>query len=132
MRGNAAELAGLLSAGELDYIVEYESLARAQRFRFVELPPAINLGDPAFAAEYARARVTLRGTRDTVVRQGAPILYGLSIPRDAPHPGVGIRFAQLLLGAEGRAMLRQGNVDALDQPRFVGDSVPAPLTAATP
>jgi hypothetical protein len=41
MRGNAAELAGLLELGELDYIFEYESLARSHEFRYLLLPPAV-------------------------------------------------------------------------------------------
>src|SRR5215204_3154522 len=53
MRANASELVALLQAGELDYIVDYESLARANRLRFVTLPPAIDLGDPARARDYA-------------------------------------------------------------------------------
>ncbi|MEO7456248.1 MAG: extracellular solute-binding protein [Gemmatimonadaceae bacterium] len=132
MRGNAAELAALLSAGELDYIVEYESLARAQHFRFIELPPQLHLGDPAFAAEYAKVRVQIGAGGDTVTRRGAPILYGLSVPRSAPHADVGARFVQFLLGAEGRASLRAQNVDALDEPIFVGDSIPALVRATTP
>ncbi len=132
MRGNAAELAALLSAGELDYIVEYESLARAQRFRFVALPPEVNLGDAAHAAEYARVRVVVGKGADSVVRVGAPILYGLTVPGSAPHPRAGERFVHFLLGPEGRAMLRGANVDALDHAVFVGDSIPALLRAGTP
>lgn len=127
LRANAAELAGLLSAGELDYIVEYESLARAQQFKFMILPPEIDLGDPSRAAGYATASVRVASGRDTVTRRGAPILYGVSVPRKAPHPELGLRFVQFLLGPEGRAMLRHANVDALDHPQIVGDSAPASL-----
>src|SRR5207237_5418477 len=55
-----AELAALLEAGELDYIVEYESLARSHHFRFVALPPAVDLGDAREGAAYARARVRVK------------------------------------------------------------------------
>nr|MBA3672173.1 substrate-binding domain-containing protein [Gemmatimonadaceae bacterium] len=51
-RGNAAELAALLEAGELDYILEYESVARAHRLRFLTLPAEIDLGDPTRAGDY--------------------------------------------------------------------------------
>lgn len=131
-RGNAAELAALLSAGELDYIVEYESLARAQEFRYIELPPELNLGDPARANDYAQVSVRIPGRRDTVTRRGAPILYGLSIPHAAPHAGTAARFTQFLLGAEGRRLLARGNVDVLTQPVFAGDSVPALVRAVRP
>jgi molybdate/tungstate transport system substrate-binding protein len=129
LRGNAAELAALLSAGELDYIIEYESLARAQRFNFVSLPAAIDLGDAAQAATYATASVRVRNGRDSVTRRGAPILYGVSVPRQAPHGTTGVRFLQFLLGAEGRTMLRAAHVDALERPVTYGDSVPPSVRA---
>lgn len=133
LRGNAAELAALLSTGELDYIVDYESLARSQKFKFVQLPPEIDLGDPAQASTYAQVSVRVWNGRDTVTRTGAPILYGVSVPRAAPHHGAGERFVEFLLGDDGRAILRRANVDALDHPQLVGDSAPASLRkAATP
>lgn len=127
LRGNAAELAALLSAGELDYIVEYESLARAHGFRILALPAQIDLGTEAQSDRYATAAVRVATRRDSVTRRGMPILYGLSVPRRAPHPATGLRFAQMLLGADGQAILRRGHVDALERPRLVGDSVPAIL-----
>jgi molybdate/tungstate transport system substrate-binding protein len=127
LRGNAAELAALLSAGELDYIIEYESLARAQKFRFIQLPPDIDLGDAARASAYASASVRVATGRDTVTRRGAPILYGVSVPRAAPHADAGVRFVQFLLGADGKAILRRAHVDALEVPQIIGDSAPASL-----
>jgi molybdate/tungstate transport system substrate-binding protein len=129
MRGNAAELAALLETGELDYIIEYESLARSHGFRVVALPAAIDLGDARQAAAYARATVRVKRGRDSVTLTGAPILYGVSIPRQALHRDAGARFLAFLLGAEGRALLRRGNVDALETPEAVGDSVPAAVSA---
>jgi len=133
LRGNAAELAALLSAGELDYIIDYESLARAQKFNFIQLPPEIDLGDPDHAAAYHQATVRVWNGRDTVTRTGAPILYGISVPRAAPHAGAGLRFVEFLLGDDGKAIMRRAYVDALDRPQLVGDSTPAALRAgATP
>jgi molybdate/tungstate transport system substrate-binding protein len=129
MRGNAAELAALLDAGELDYIVDYESLARAHRFPFVQLPAEIDLGDPAQAASYGRASVRVARGRDSVTITGAPILYGVSVPRGAPHPAAAGRFLRFMMGDEGRAMLRKGNVDVLPRPELVGDSIPPHLRA---
>ena len=127
LRGNAADLAALLSAGELDFIIEYESLARAQKFRFIQLPPDIDLGDPAHASGYASASVRVASGRDTVTRRGAPILYGIAVPRAAPHARAAVRFVQFLLGDEGKSIFRAAHVDALDHPHVVGDSIPAAL-----
>lgn len=129
IRANAADLAALLNAGELDYIIEYESLARAQHFRIVPLPPEIDLSDLSRAADYAKATVSVSGARGTSTRRGAPILYGISVPSHPPHADVGVRFLTFLLGADGRAMLRAAQVEALDVPVFTGTGVPPVLTA---
>lgn len=130
IRANASELVALLQAGELDYIVDYESLARANHLRFVTLPPEIDLGDPSRASEYARASVRVAGRTDTTTHAGAPIVYAASVPRDAPHPSAGIRFLRYLLSPAGQAVLRSHAVDALPVPELVGDSVP-PVLGAT-
>jgi len=127
VRGNASELVALLSAGELDYIIDYESLARANHLRMLALPPEIDLGDPSHASEYARASVRVAQRGDSVTRTGSPIIYAASVPRAAPHRAAGIALLGFLLGATGQAMLRAHAVDALSTPRFVGDSVPASL-----
>jgi molybdate/tungstate transport system substrate-binding protein len=135
MRGNAADLAGLLELGELDYIFEYESLARSHDFRYVTLPREIDLGDPAFAERYATANVRIAGRppRDSVTFTGAPILYGVAVPREAPHPAAGRRFVNFLLG-DGKAQLRAAHVDMLDRSLLVPPVrvVGAPAPSATP
>ena len=130
LRPNASELVALLQAGELDYIVDYESLARANHLRYVRLPMEIDLGDPARAAQYARASVRVPRRTDTVTYTGAPIVYGIGVPRAAPHAAAGVRFLAFLLGPDGRALLGAHAIDALPRPEFVGDSVPAALRSA--
>jgi len=130
IRPNASELVALLQAGELDYIVDYESLARANHLRYVRLPMEIDLGDPAHAAQYARASVRVARRTDTVTYTGAPIVYGIGVPRGAPHAAAGARFLAFLLGPDGRALLGAHAIDALSRPEFVGDSVPAALRSA--
>lgn len=125
-RANAVELAALLAAGELDYVVDYESLARANGFRFLRLSPEIDLSDPDRAADYAHAvvRVPSRGG-DSIERRGAPIVYAASIPRDAPHHDAGVHALAFLLGPEGQALLRARDLDPLGVTALVGDSIPA-------
>jgi len=131
-RPDAASLAALLATGEVDYILEYESLARARGFPFVRLPPAADLGDPARAADYAVAHVRVPGrTRaDSVTVLGAPIVHALTVPSAAPHPAAAERFVERLLSAEGRAALRAAHVDLLSPPQMVG-AAPAWVRALT-
>jgi molybdate/tungstate transport system substrate-binding protein len=132
MRANAADLASLLAAGELDYIYEYQSVAEANGFRFVRLPPEVDLGDASRAADYAMARVKVRGTRPGTVTEyiGQPILYGLSIPSAAPHPAAARRFLTLLFSPESVAALRASHVDMLDAPIVVGRGAPPEINVA--
>ena len=130
IRPNASELVALLQAGELDYIVDYESLARANHLRYLRLPVDMDLGDPSRAARYARVSVRVPRRTDTLTYTGAPIVYGIAVPREAPHAAAGARFLAFLLGPEGRAILGAHAVDALRQPEFIGDSVPSTLRRA--
>ena len=130
IRSNASELVALLQAGELDYIVDYESLARANRLRYLTLPPEIDLGDPARATHYARASVRVARRAETTTYVGAPIVYGASVPRAAAHRAAGMRFLEYLVSPTGQAVLRAQAVDALRVPELVGDSIPASLRAS--
>ncbi len=129
LRSNAAELAALLAAGELDYIYDYQSVAESNGFRFVPLPGAVNLGDPARAAEYRTASVRVRGrtpgTEITIT--GQPILYGMSVPRAAPHPAAAKRFLAYLSSPAVIAAMRAAHVDMLAHPIVVGTGAPAEL-----
>src|SRR5262249_46225443 len=118
IRPNAAELAALLSAGELDYIYDYQSVAESNGFRYVALPPSIDLGDVQRAKEYESVSVQVRGTTPgamTTVR-GEPILYGMSVPRAAPHPSSANRFLAYLFSPGVLKQLRDAHVDMLANP----------------
>jgi molybdate/tungstate transport system substrate-binding protein len=132
IRPNAAELAALLAAGELDYIYDYESVAEANGFRFIALPDAINLGDPKRGAAYAADSVTVRGSSrgSTVTFKGQPILYGLSVPKSAPHRAAAARFLAYLTSPDVVNKLRAAHVDMLDRPIVVGTGAPAELRGA--
>lgn len=129
IRPNAAELAALLAAGELDYIYDYQSVAESNGFRFIALPDAINLGDPKRAAEYARASVRVRGASPGTTTEftGQPILYGMSVPRDAPHSAAAARFLAYLTSTNVIQTLRAAHVDMLDRPIVVGPGAPSEL-----
>lgn len=108
VRPNEAQLTGLLQAGELDYAWSYRSLAATSGLRWVELPPEIDLSDPGRAGFYRLASVRLPGPRlagDSVEFRGEPILYALTIPNGAPHPGLARAFVDFVLSPEGGRIL---------------------------
>lgn len=130
VRPKEVDLMGLLQAGEIDYAWSYESVAQAAKLQYVTLPRAIDLSDPAGAEQYARASVRIPGNtlRDTVELKGEPILYGFTVPRDAPHKALGEKFAAFLVSDAGKRILQREHLDALPAPIYVGDSIPGVLT----
>jgi molybdate/tungstate transport system substrate-binding protein len=132
MRPNAAELAALLAAGEFDYIYDYQSVAESNGFRFIALPDAINLGDPKREGEYAGVSVNVRGASrgSQATFKGQPILYGLSIPKQAPHGATARKFLEYLTSAGVVKQLRDAHVDMLEQPIVIGAGAPAELRGA--
>lgn len=100
VRPNATELAALLETGEVDYILDYESVARQYGFNFVTLPE-----------DLAEA-----------------VLYGISVPRQAAHVGEGVEFVAFVLSDEGQRILREANVTVLRVPVAIGSAIPSEIS----
>ena len=130
VRPREADQVALLEVGEYDYTWTYQNLAENAGLRYVKLPDAVNLGNPADSATYATASVRVQGktTTDSVTFRGRPILFAVSIPNVARHPGLAERFVAFLLSSEGKRILRAQHFDALDEPIFVG-SPPGAVSA---
>ncbi|MGH7560821.1 MAG: extracellular solute-binding protein [Gemmatimonadales bacterium] len=127
IRPKGADLTALLQSGELDYAWSYRSLAQTAGLRWVELPPEVNLSDPARSAWYAQAVVRLPGARlaaaDSVEFRGEPILFALTIPLSAPDSGVARGFARFVLSADGQEIMRRSGFIVPPAPRLAGDTL---------
>ncbi|HQR18740.1 MAG TPA: extracellular solute-binding protein [Gemmatimonadales bacterium] len=128
VRPKEADLTALLQLGELDYIWTYASIARVNAFRMVRLPPEIDLSDPALATTYDQAVVTLPGATkaagDSVQFRGEPIVYGLSIPRNAPHPEVAEAFLRFVFSPAGQRILASAGLTPMARPILGGPGQP--------
>lgn len=133
VRPREADQIGLLQAGELDFIWTYENLAAAMSLPYRRLPAAVDLGSAGDSAAYAAASTRVLGAHagDTITVRGRPILFGVTVPRAAPHAAAAERFVAFLLSDEGRRILRRAHFDALDEPVLVGRDVPATLRKQT-
>ena len=131
VRPKEVDLVALVQAGELDYVWQYESVARATGLRYVRLPHQIDLGFPVDSAGYDSAvvRVLGEGVGDTITLRGSPIIYGFSIPVNAPHPEIAREFAAFLLG-EGKAIMRRAHLPVYHQAVVVGTGAPTEITNA--
>ena len=123
-RPKEADLTALLQAGELDYAWTYQSLAETSGLRYLSLPKAIDLSDPALARDYEAASVRIPGASraggDSLTFRGEPIVYALTIPIEAPHPALAAEFVRFALSAEGRAILKRNGFVLLPSPIVTG------------
>lgn len=124
MRDTETSLVSALQVGQIDYLAIYRSDALQHNLSHLDLPPQINLSDPAYAADYAKAVVhTKNGDLP-----GSPIVYAVTIPANAPHPDVAAKFVALLLGYTGRDVMADNGFGAFDKPVAVDiGAMPAPL-----
>jgi len=135
-RPKEADLTALLQAGELDYAWTYRSLAETNGLRYVTLPKAIDLSDPALAKQYEAASIRIPGANraggDSLTLRGEPIVYALTIPVGAPHPALAAAFVRFALSAEGRAIIQRNGFVVLPVPMVVGTPPPDVVSMYNP
>jgi len=107
VRPKSVELIALLQSGNMDYAFEYQSVAAQHGLRFVELPDEVNLGRVEHADLYSQATVEIAGTEPgvTMTMTGTPIVYGVTIPKNAPTPELALEFVKFLLSDEAQTIL---------------------------
>jgi molybdate/tungstate transport system substrate-binding protein len=98
-----------------DYQVTYEHSALAayqanpSTYRYVNLPPAVNLSKTRQDMRYGQATTVVPGlgvpgSASKVVIPATRVVWGLTILRSAPNYANAVRFLQLLFSAQGVAM----------------------------
>ncbi|MFW6126350.1 MAG: extracellular solute-binding protein, partial [Chloroflexota bacterium] len=67
----------------------------------------IDLSSLEYEDFYAEVQVDVTGSEPgtTTTLVGAPIVYGLTIPKDAPHEELALDFVEFILGSEGQQIL---------------------------
>jgi molybdate/tungstate transport system substrate-binding protein len=102
IRPKEVDLVALLESGELDYIFLYRSVAEQHGFKFLTLPDEINLKKAELEDHYAGVSVELNGDApgSKITRHGGSMVYGVTIPRNAPDPELAKKFIEYLLSAD--------------------------------
>jgi len=128
IRDTETDLVSSLQLGQIDYVAIYRSDALQHHFEYLKLPAAIDLSDPKYAADYAKAVVHTKNG----ALSAKPIVYALTIPLNAPHREAAIAFVKFILGPEGQK-ISAGNGFKTLAPAYVahGDRMPAQLSALT-
>ncbi len=121
MRDTETELIAALQSGQIDYLAIYLSDARQHNFKYLDLPPQINLSDAKYSSSYAQAKAqTANGTLT-----GSPIVYAVTIPNNAAHSDWAIKYLQFLLGSDGQAVMTKNGFGSV-APAYVNDISKAP------
>lgn len=136
LRSYSIQLMALLESGDLDYSFEYESVAKQRGMKFLALPGAIDLSSPDHVDEYERVEVSLDFRRFASVVpsfRGTQIVYGLTIPNNAPHPKEAARLVEFLLGPDGQRVFKDSWQPLLQAPECDRvESLPETLRALFP
>jgi len=102
IRPKEVDLLALLEAGELDYVFLYRSVAEQHGLQFLKLPDEINLKRADLEDQYQKVSVELNGTTpgSKITQYGSSMVYGVTIPKNAPNPELAKKFIEYLLSAE--------------------------------
>ena len=99
IRSKSVDLVALVEEGGLDYAFEYRSVSAQHSLKFVSLPEKINLGKVKYADFYGKVKLE---KADGKTCTGKPVVYGITVPKNAPHPDLGLEFIKLALSEEGK------------------------------
>lgn len=119
IRPKEVDLLALLESGELDYIFIYRSVAEQHTGKFVLLPDEINLRSTEMKDLYHQVSVELSGKRpgETISRKGAPMVYGITVPKTAAHPELGVKFTAFVLSEKGKEVMAKNGQPEITPPR---------------
>jgi molybdate/tungstate transport system substrate-binding protein len=128
IRPKEVDLLALLETGELDYMFIYRSVAEQHKLRYIMLPDEINLKKTELGDLYRTASVSITGnTPGTfITKSGEPIVYGVTIPKNAPNHELALVFVNYLLDADkgGAIIERNGQTSVVPSPTDTFDSLP--------
>lgn len=131
IRSKETDLLALLEAGAIDYIFLYRSVAEQHGLKFVRLPDEINLKNPAHAELYRSVSVKLTGKKpgETIEQRGEPMVYGVTIPRNAPNFAVALIFVRFMLERENgqKILMEMGQPSVIPAAATGYDQIPNAL-----
>lgn len=105
IKDKSVELITLLQAGGLDYAFEYLSVAVQHNLNYVEFPESIDLSSEQQECMdgYSKMKaVTLKGNLTA-----KPIHYGVTVPKNAPHPELAEQFVKYMIDEFGQSVFTE-------------------------
>jgi molybdate/tungstate transport system substrate-binding protein len=101
------QVATLLSTHVVQSFITYRSYAVAHHLKYVDMGPNVGLGslNASAISTYSQASTTIVGSSGPVVVHGAPVAFSVTVPLNAPNPGLGVSFIALLFTPAGQVLL---------------------------
>ena len=102
IRPKETDLLALLESDNIDYIFLYRSVGQQHNLNCLILPDEINLKSTKFADYYKSATVKITGKKpgEFISKKGAPMVYGITIPKNAPNKTAALIFLDFILSKE--------------------------------
>lgn len=107
IRPKEVDLLALLESNVVDYIFLYKSVAIQHGLNYLVLPQEINLSSVGMEDVYKTVNVQVKGNtpESSLTMVGEPMVYGLTIPRNAPNPNLAIEFVKYFLDQNGGQLI---------------------------
>ncbi len=119
IRPKEVDLLATLESGDIDFLFIYRSVAIQHSLKYITLPAQINLGNKEFANNYSKATVVVKGKKpgETITQTGETMVYGFTIPKNAPNKIVAEAFAKYFL-EKGLAIMEKNGQPKIEKPEI--------------
>lgn len=135
IRPKEVDLLAMLETGELDYLFIYRSVAEQHKLEHLSLPAQVNLRSAEFADLYSTVSINISGKKpgEMITKKGAPMVYGMTIPKTVQHRAWAVKFIDFILNEKGREIMMRNGQPVLS-PYIVDNpgNLPAELNISSP
>jgi len=131
VRPKETDLLALLESDNIDYIFLYRSVGQQHKLKCLILPDEINLKSAKFTDYYKEATVEITGKKpgEFITKKGTPMVYGITIPNNAPNRKAALAFIDFLLSKESgmKIIEKLGQASAIPSKSRTYNSIPESL-----
>ncbi len=117
VRPAVGDLMPVLQSGAVDYVLVYKSDAdqlKSSGVKYITLPPELALSNTTYEPIYKNISITqFSGTNKSKNVTLTPIVYGITILKNAPHQQLATEFLQLLLSSQGVQITKDNFIDPI-------------------
>jgi len=125
IRSMEVELIHALESKDIDYYFIYRSVAKQHEQEILDLDESVDLSSVTYVDTYNKAQVLLANGNTMT---GAPIVYGVTIPNNAPNRDYAVKFVEAMIDRGGQQIfIDQGQPPIVPAITNDKDKVPAGL-----